>query len=155
MTKTSMSLPSIFQNYILVAGLLAWTIAQTVKVPLEFLRTRKWNWALLLRAGGMPSSHSALVTGVAHAAGLFSGFDSAVFALAATLAIIVVYDATGIRRQAGIHAAVINTMIEDLASGHPLKEEQLREVLGHTPLEAIGGVLLGLAVAHIIWLIVT
>lgn len=155
MTKTSMSLPSIFQNYILIAGLLAWTIAQTVKVPLEFLRTRKWNWALLLRAGGMPSSHSALVTGVAHAAGLFSGFDSAVFALAATLAIIVVYDATGIRRQAGIHAAVINTMIEDLASGHPLKEEQLREVLGHTPLEAIGGVLLGLAVAHIIWLIVT
>lgn len=149
-----MSLPPLFYNYVLLSGLIAWTIAQTVKVPLEFFQTRHWNWALLFRAGGMPSSHSALVTGVAHAAGLFNGFDSAIFAIAATLAIVVVYDATGIRRQAGIHATVINAMIDDLASGHPLKEEQLREVLGHTPLEAVGGVLLGIAVAQVMWLIV-
>lgn len=148
-----MSLSQIFQNYILISGLIAWSIAQIVKVPLEYLETRRWNWALLFRAGGMPSSHSALVTGVAHSAGLFAGFDSPAFAVAAAFAIIVVYDATGIRRQAGIHAAVINTMIEDLTSGHPLKGEVLREVLGHTPLEAVWGVLLGLAVAQITWLI--
>lgn len=148
-----MTLPSLFYNYVLLSGLVAWTIAQTVKVPLEFLQTHRWNWALLFRAGGMPSSHSALVTGVAHAAGLFMGFDSAVFAMAATLAIVVVYDATGIRRQAGIHAAVINAMIDDLASGHPLKGEQLREVLGHTPLEAVGGVILGLVTAQVMWMI--
>jgi len=146
-----MTLPPLFQNYALLSGLIAWTIAQTVKVPLEYFQTRRWNWSLLLRAGGMPSSHSALVTGVAHGIGLFTGFDSAAFAIAATLAIVVVYDATGIRRQAGMHAAVINTMIEELASGHPLKGEQLREVLGHTPLESLGGVLLGLVVAQIMW----
>ena len=150
-----MSLTALLSNYTLLAGLIAWFIAQTVKVPLEYIQTRHWNWSLLLRAGGMPSSHSALVTGVAHAIGLFVGFDSAIFAIAATLAIVVVYDATGIRRQAGMHAAVINTMIEELASGHPLKGEQLREVLGHTPLESLGGVLLGLAVAQVMWWIGT
>ena len=143
----------LFSNYALIAGLVAWGIAQVVKVPLEYLQTRTWNWVLLLRAGGMPSSHSALVTGISYATGLFSGFDQPVFALSVALAMVVVYDATGIRRQAGKHASLINAMIEDLASGHPLKEEQLREVLGHTPLEALGRVVLGLVIAQLAWFI--
>jgi len=73
------------------------------------------------------------------------------FALSLAVAIIVIYDATGIRRQAGQHAEIINAMIRDLAHGHPLKQQQLREVLGHTPLEALAGALLGLAVAQLIW----
>lgn len=148
-----MQLGSLFQNHILLAALSAWAIAQVVKVPLEYLRTRRWNWSLLLRAGGMPSSHSALVTGIAHGVGLHVGFNQPLFALAATVAIVVVYDATGIRRQAGMHAALINHMIDDLAAGHPLKGEQLLEVLGHTPLEALAGVILGLAVSQIEWLL--
>jgi len=148
-----MGLTGIFSNYPLLAGLVAWGIAQAIKVPLEFLQTGHWNWALLLRAGGMPSSHSALVTGVAHGIGLFIGFDSASFALAVALAMVVVYDSTGIRRQAGKHATLINAMINDLTSGHPLKGELLREVLGHTPLEALGGVVLGLVVAQITWIL--
>lgn len=144
---------ALFSNYVLIAALTAWSIAQIVKVPLEYFQTRSWNWALLLRAGGMPSSHSALVTAIAHATGLFNGFDQPVFALAVAVAMVVVYDATGIRRQAGRHAALINAMINDLASGHPLKEEQLREVLGHTPLEALGGVVLGVVIAQIAWFI--
>jgi hypothetical protein len=148
-----MQFGSLFQNHILLAALTAWAIAQVVKVPLEYLRTRRWNWSLLLRAGGMPSSHSALVTGIAHGIGLHVGFNQPLFALAATVAIVVVYDATGIRRQAGMHAALINHMIDDLAAGHPLKGEQLLEVLGHTPLEALAGVILGLAVSQIEWLL--
>jgi len=148
-----MPLSGIFFNHALLAGLIAWGIAQTVKVPLEYLQTRRWNWALLFRAGGMPSSHSALVTGVAHAIGLFYGFDTPQFALAVALAMVVVYDSTGIRRQAGMHATLINEMIRDLASGHRLKGEQLREVLGHTPLEAVGGAALGLVIAQLSWLI--
>lgn len=144
---------SILSNHVLWAGIIAWSLAQIIKIPLEYFQTRRWNWALLFHAGGMPSSHSALVTGVAHASGLFLGFDHPIFALAAAIAMIVVYDATGIRRQAGKHATLINAMINDLASGHPLKQEQLREVLGHTPLEALGGVLLGLLIAQIVWLI--
>ena len=144
---------ALFSNYVLIAALTAWSIAQIIKVPLEYFQTRSWNWALLLRAGGMPSSHSALVTAIAHATGLFAGFDQPAFALAVALAMVVVYDATGIRRQAGMHATLINAMINDLASGHPLKEEQLREVLGHTPLQALGGVILGIVVAQLTWFI--
>lgn len=141
----------LLRNYVLIAGAIAWTIAQTVKVPIEYLKTRRWNWSLLFRAGGMPSSHSALVTAVAHSLGLFYGFDSPFFAIGLTLAMVVVYDATGIRRQAGKHAELINAMINDLASGHPLKEEQLREVLGHTPIEAFAGVVLGIVIAQLVW----
>jgi acid phosphatase family membrane protein YuiD len=144
---------SIFHNYVLIAGLIAWAIAQTIKLPFEYLQTRHWNWALLVQAGGMPSSHSALVVGVTHGIGLSVGFDSALFALAFAMCMIVIYDATGIRRQAGKHAEMINAMINDLASGHPLKEEELGEVLGHTPLEALGGILLGLIVAQVTWMV--
>jgi acid phosphatase family membrane protein YuiD len=144
---------SIFHNYVLIAALTAWGIAQIIKLPIEFIRTHKWNWALLVQAGGMPSSHSALVVGITHGIGLWIGFDSALFALAFAISMVVIYDATGIRRQAGKHAELINAMINDLATGNPLKEEQLREVLGHTPMEALGGILLGLVVAQLTWML--
>jgi hypothetical protein len=99
----------------------------------------------------MPSSHSALVTATALAAGLHTGFDSPVFAVAVAMAMVVVYDATGIRRQAGMQARQINILVDELLKGHPIREHQLREVLGHTPLEAFGGVLLGLAMATGLW----
>jgi acid phosphatase family membrane protein YuiD len=145
-------MPGLLNNPILIAGLTGWAIAQIVKVPLEFLQLRRWNWALLLRPGGMPSSHTALVVGVTHASGLFLGFDRRSLPLGG-LCMVVIYDATGIRRQAGKHAAKINAMIDDLAAGHPLKEEQLREVLGHTPLEVLGGLILGLAVAQLTFML--
>lgn len=144
-----------FINYPLIAALTAWGLAQIIKVPLIYWKTGDWDWALLLRAGGMPSSHSALVAGVAHSIGLMTGFNSPLFALAFVLALIVIYDATGIRRQAGRHARIINKMITDLASGHPLKQEELREVLGHTPIEAMGGTLLGIIVAQVLWYLVS
>jgi hypothetical protein len=150
-----MKLPELFYNVPLLAGLIAWTIAQIVKVPLTFIRKGRWNWALLASPGGMPSSHSALVAATAQMIGLTEGFDSPLFAVACVVAIVVIYDATGIRRQAGRHARIINKMILDMQSGHPLKQEQLREVLGHTPLEALGGTLLGIAVAQIAWLFVS
>lgn len=143
----------IFSNQPLVLALIAWAIAQIVKVPLEFLRTKRWNWALLFRAGGMPSSHAALVAGIAHGIGLYEGYETPIFAIAFALAMVVIYDATGIRRQAGKHARIINQMITDLTSGHPLKQEQLREVLGHTPMEAVMGTLLGIITAQIGWFI--
>lgn len=146
-----MNLPGIFANPVLISGFVAWALAQTIKVPLNYLSQRQWDWALLLRAGGMPSSHAALVAGSAHAIGLFAGFDSPLFGLAVAIAVVVIYDATGIRRQAGKHAEIINAIVRDLASGHPLREEQLREVLGHTPLEALAGMLLGLAIAQLVW----
>jgi acid phosphatase family membrane protein YuiD len=146
-------LMDLINNHVLIAGLIGWSLAQTIKVPLEFLHTHKWNWSLLFRAGGMPSSHAALVSGIAHAIGLYNGVGTPLFALSVAVAMVVIYDATGIRRQAGKHAELINAMIDDLASGHPLKEETLREVLGHTPIEAIGGMVLGMLSAQFLWTI--
>lgn len=143
----------ILSNPVLIAGFTSWVLAQLIKVPWNYLSTGKWDWVLLLRAGSMPSSHSALVASVAHASGLFVGFASPLFALALTLAAIVIYDATGIRRQAGKHAEIINRIVRDMVKGKRTKEKQLKEVLGHTPLEALAGTLLGIVVAQLIWLI--
>ncbi len=147
-----MPLPAILSNHVLIAALTAWSLAQIVKVPLEFLRTRTWSWKPLTSTGGMPSSHSALMAGVAHAIGLYVGFDSPLYALAVAIAMIVIYDATGIRRQAGKHAEIINVIVRDVMEGHPISEEHLREVLGHTPLQALVGTLWGMGIAQVIWL---
>ena len=148
-----MNLLALFQNKALIAGLIAWAVAQVIKIPLDYLRTRRWNWALLFTTGGMPSSHSALVTSTTLAVGLYYGFDHPTFALGVVITMIVTYDAAGVRQQAGIHAQRINVIFEELLRGHPINENDLREVLGHTPLEVAGGILLGLVVATTQWLI--
>ncbi len=147
-----MSPLGIFQNHVLIGALAAWLIAQVLKPPLDYFRTHKWKWGLLLNAGGMPSSHSALVVGVTHGIGLYLGFDTPLFALAVAISMIVIYDAAGVRRQAGIHAERINYLFEELLRGHMWDENELREVLGHTPLEVTGGVLLGMLAATINWM---
>src|SRR5258708_31084798 len=107
--RNDMILPGLFQNFILIAALIAWASAQIIKLPIEYLRSRRWKWGLLLSTGGMPSSHSALIIGVANSIGLHLGFDNPLFALAIAVAMIVTYDAAGVRRQAGMHAERINT----------------------------------------------
>lgn len=149
-----MNLSTLTQNYVLIGASLAWFLAQVFKIPLEYMRSKKWEWVLLLRAGGMPSSHSAFISATAHGIGLFVGWDSPLFALAVGMAIIVIYDATGVRREAGRHAELINAIIRDMREGHlPSIEtqEKLKEVLGHTPLEAIMGTLLGIVIAQLVW----
>lgn len=148
-----MNFLELLQNKVLIAGLSAWLLAQIIKIPLDFLRTRRWNWALLLTTGGMPSSHSSLMTGTVLAIGLYHGFDNPLFALGVAITMIVTYDAAGVRQQAGIHAQRINVLFEELLHGHIFNEKDLREVLGHTPLEVIGGILLGLVVATTQWMI--
>jgi acid phosphatase family membrane protein YuiD len=147
-----MNFLALFQNKALIAGLSAWALAQVIKIPLYYLQTRKWNWALLFTTGGMPSSHSALVTATTLAIGLYYGFDDPIFALGVAITMIVTYDAAGVRHQAGIHAQRINVIFDELLHGHPINERDLREVLGHTPLEVMGGILLGLVVATGQWL---
>ncbi len=146
-----MNLAAIFQNHVLWSGMAGWFLAQALKIPLDCLRERRWNWALFFAAGGMPSSHSCLVTSTATAVGLHYGFDNPLFGVAVAVAMVVVYDATGVRRQAGMQAQKINVLVAELLKGHPINEQQLREVLGHTPLEAIGGVILGLLLAIGLW----
>jgi acid phosphatase family membrane protein YuiD len=101
----------------------------------------------------MPSSHSSLLTATPLGIGLYHGFDNPVFAIAVAITMVVVYDAAGVRRQAGIHTKRINVLFNELLHGHMLNEKDLREVLGHTPLEVIGGILLGFIIAIGQWLI--
>lgn len=148
-----MNLMAVFENRVLEVMLSTWLLAQVIKIPLDFLYTRRWNWALLLSVGGMPSSHSALVTSATMAIGLYHGFDNPLFALGVAITMVVTYDAAGVRRQAGIHAQRINVLFEELLRGHQVDEKELREVLGHTPLEVAGGVLFGIVVSIVMWLI--
>jgi acid phosphatase family membrane protein YuiD len=143
----------LIHNPMLLTALAAWFISGLLKVPIEYLTTKKLNWGLFFAPGGMPSSHSALVTATMISVGLYDGFNTAAFAVAFTVMMVVVYDAAGVRRQAGFHAEKINTIINALFQGHQLSEEQLNEVLGHTPREVIAGVATGLVIAIGIWLI--
>jgi acid phosphatase family membrane protein YuiD len=146
-----MPFSGLLHNPVLNTALIAWFVAQVLKLPLEYLRKGRWNWGYLFSAGGMPSSHSALMVGAATGIGLHEGFDTAIFALAVATTMIVIYDAAGIRRQAGIHAEKINMLINELLAGHPISDKQLLEVLGHTPLEVSGGVFLGVVVGVLYW----
>lgn len=140
-------------NKILDAVLIGWLLAQVLKVPTEYLRSRRWLWAMIFAAGGMPSSHTALLVSGTIATGLYQGFDTPLFAIAVAITMIVVHDAAGVRRQAGIHAERINVLFGELLKGHMWDENELKEVIGHTPLEVVGGILLGFFVAITQWMI--
>lgn len=147
-----MPLSGIFENQSLMTALAAWLVAQILKPPVEYLRKGKWKWGYLFSAGGMPSSHSSLMVGATMGIGLHQGFNSSVFALAVAMTMIVIYDAAGVRREAGRHAEMINILIEELLAGHPISDKQLREVLGHTPMEVVGGVFLGVVIGLLYWM---
>ncbi len=146
-----MNVSDLFQNPILVPALLAWTVAQTSKVPVEWARYRRLNLGLLISAGGMPSSHAALVSAMAMAVGLREGLTSTAFAISAIVALIVMYDAAGVRRAASIQARILNQILEEVFAGRPLSEQRLKELIGHTPMEVVVGALLGLGIAWLWW----
>ncbi len=141
------NLQALGHNSVLKAALAAMLSAQVLKPTVSALRGRGWRWQLLVSPGGMPSSHAALVAATAHTLGLRLGFDSPLFGLAVVLALIVIYDATGVRRAAGQHAALLNQLLREWQHGH-WSRRTLREVLGHTPWEVFWGLLLGIAVAQ-------
>ena len=136
----------ILDNAVLAWGLAACGLAQVSKLLFELIFNQNWRPSVLIETGGMPSSHSALVTGTAAGVGLQLGFNDPIFALASTIAFIVMYDASGIRRSAGLTAAKVNQISKDnfkeLSSEHNLKES-----LGHTKIEVLVGSILGPVVA--------
>ncbi len=148
-----MNLVAILDNRVLVAVMLGWLLAQILKIPTEYLRSRRWLWAMFFAAGGMPSSHTALMVSGTLAVALYHGFDNPIFGIAVAATMIIAHDAAGVRRQAGIHAERINVLFEELLKGHMWDENELKEVIGHTPLEVIGGIILGLIVATVQWMV--
>ena len=150
-------LRQIINNKILWIGVLSWFIAQIFKTISNMIITGKFSFERMYGDGGMPSRHSATVSSVALAVGLYEGFDTPLFAVACILAIIVMHDAMNVRLQAGKQAALLNVLAETFEkfTGTDLpNEEKLKELLGHTPLQVIAGCLLGLVVAFVCYLII-
>ncbi|ELR96641.1 divergent PAP2 family protein [Gloeocapsa sp. PCC 73106] len=139
---------TILDNRVLLISLLACLSAQGLKVIIELISNGKINFRYLVTTGGMPSAHSALVGGLATSVGQTSGWSSSEFAIACLFAVIVMYDAAGIRQAAGKQARIINQMVEDLLKdGKTFEQEKLIELLGHTPVQVFAGLALGIAVS--------
>ena len=139
-------LTDIFCNHLLMNALAAWAAAQVLKFIIYLALNRSIDWDRLLGDGGMPSGHSATVTALAVTSGVEYGCGSPIFAVCVILAIIVMRDAMGVRREAGRHAKAINELLEMLSSEQE-PEAKLEEFLGHSPLQVCCGALLGLAIA--------
>ena len=134
----------------LITPFLIWFCIQTFKVIYDLITTRKFNFRRILGAGGMPSSHSAVVTGLATMIGKSQGLNSPIFALAVVFAFVVMYDAAGIRRAAGKQAKILNKIIETPGLSGVQVSERLVEVLGHTPTQVLVGAIIGVVVGLII-----
>jgi uncharacterized protein len=139
---------NIFHNRVLLVAIASTIAAQALKLPIEYIKNRKINFRVLVGTGGMPSSHSALVTALAAGVGQVKGWDGVEFAIATIFAIIVMYDAAGVRQAAGKQARVLNQIIDEVFQEHPVfNENRLKELLGHTPIQVIAGSILGIIMA--------
>lgn len=147
------NLLDIFLNRVLWCAVTAWFVAQALKIPTYWLVEKKLDLMRFFGSGGMPSSHSAFVVALTIMIGAVEGFDTAIFALSAVLAAIVMYDATGVRKETGNQAEVLNEILRKVfVDGEPIADDDLKELVGHTKVEVLGGVIVGImcAVAFIL-----
>ena len=141
----------VITNNVLVVAVFSWLVSQLIKVVLNAIINKKFSIERLFGDGGMPSGHSATVTACAAMCGWTYGFDSAVFGVAFVLAIVVMHDATGVRREAGKHAVAINEIVETVNNNvdEDINIARLKEFVGHTHKQVIVGCLLGIIVTAI------
>lgn len=139
----------ILRNQLLVSAIIGWTVAQVLKTLIDFAMNKSFNMERMVGSGGMPSSHSATVCGLTTAAAIKYGVGSFEFAVCFVLSMVVMYDATGVRRETGKQAKLLNSILME----NPLKlnaevlQEKLKEYVGHTPLQVIAGAILGVILA--------
>lgn len=142
----------LYLNKILFAPLTAFLAAQLLKGLLASVKGGKWQWERFIEAGGMPSSHSAMVTALATAAGLSYGWSSSLFTITAIFSVIVMYDAMGVRRAAGIHAKILNQILEEMGRQDGKQTvKALKELIGHTPSEVLAGAVIGVIMAAVVF----
>jgi len=139
----------VIKNKIFMTTLLSWAIAQALKVILGVIREKRFDFRWFTGTGGMPSTHATGVSCLATAVGLEYGFDSIYFAIAVVFTIVVMFDAQGVRRATGKQASILNKIMDDIYWQGKIGENQLRELIGHTPVEVIVGALLGITIAFL------
>jgi len=151
MINTDSPFMEIVTNKIFLTTLLSWFLAQSIKVATALILTKKFNFRLIMGTGGMPSAHAASVSSLAVSVGMETGFSSPLFIVSMVFASIIMFDAQGVRRHAGAQAATLNKMVEEIYFNRGIREERLKELLGHTPVEVFAGALLGIVVAFIMF----
>ncbi len=141
-----------FNNYLIMVSVVSWMAAQILKTITEVVVNRNLSFERLWGSGGMPSSHSSLVCALFIGAAKQYGTDSPIFAIALVFALVVMYDAMGVRLETGKQARLINLIIKDfLSDTHEMSnEKKLKELVGHTPLQVLGGALLGILIALLV-----
>lgn len=144
-------LSEFFKNYIFWTSAAAWFIAQSIKVLLGAIREKRFNFAWFVGTGGMPSSHAAGASSLATSVGVTYGFDSAIFAVSLLFAIVVMFDAQGVRRASGRQAVILNKMLDDIYWKKKMDENRLKELLGHTPVQVFAGAILGVLVSLLLY----
>jgi len=137
----------VLRNRVIWASFFSWGAAQGIKIFSGVIKKKRFDFKWLMSTGGMPSAHSAGVSALATAVGCYSGFGSIVFAITAVFALIIMFDAQGLRRRTGMQAEALNRLMEDIYFKHELKQERLIELIGHTPVEVFVGAILGIVVA--------
>lgn len=140
----------IIQNKYIYVPFLLWFFCQTFKLLFDLIINRKFNFKRLIGAGGMPSSHSAIVMSLTTMLGKYEGVDTAIFAVSLIFALVVMYDACGVRRAAGKQAQLLNKIIETPGLSGVEVSERLIEVLGHTPIQVFVGAAIGIIVGMIV-----
>ncbi len=134
-------------NPVLASWLVACVVSQTIKICLGVMRDNRFDFRWLVVTGGMPSTHAAGVTALTVAVGYHSGFESPLFAIALAFTLIIVFDAQGVRRSSGRQAQVLNKILEDIYFKRRIQEQQVKELLGHTPIQVLAGMLIGVLTA--------
>lgn len=140
---------SLISNIHINIALVAMLTAQVLKIFFYYIKHKKFNFRVLVQTGGMPSSHTAFVIALTTSIGITEGWKSVSYAIALIFSSIVMYDAAGVRRAAGRQAMVLNKLMDELTREKKIKEERLKELLGHTPMEVFFGFLLGILIAFI------
>jgi Uncharacterized protein conserved in bacteria len=139
------------KNYIFGTTVVAWVVAQSIKVLLGVFREKRFNFRWFVGTGGMPSSHAAGVSALSTSIGVSYGFDSALFAVTLVFTLVVLFDSQGVRFSTGKMAGVLNKMLDDIYWKKRLDDKQLKEFLGHTPLEVFAGIALGIVVSLLLY----
>ncbi len=134
-----------------IAALLSGVIAQALKVVVELIRTRRLNLLRFFDNGGMPSSHTSLVTTLTVGVGYYSGVSSSIFSVTLVFSIYFIIEATGLRQEVGKQAKLLNDLVDEMRSTHHLDRSRLKELVGHTWGEVFGGLVLGLLFAYLFY----
>lgn len=138
----------LFQNSVLWCAVAAWFAAQALKIPTYWLIEKQLDWKRFFGSGGMPSSHTAFVIALTIMIGAAEGFDTSLFAAAVVLSAIVMYDASGVRRETGVQGQVLNEIVRKVfVDGQPITDVELKELVGHTKVEVAGGFIVGVLTA--------